>query len=76
MTFPEKGKFDFYSLDFEKEILSIIERHPMRQEQIIETFSTENFNQKKILQRLKALESRKMIKRISYNNEIFWKLDI
>jgi len=76
ITFPEKGKFDFYSLDFEKEVLSIIERHPMRQEQIIETFSTEDFNQKEILQRLKALEYRKMIKRIIYNNEIFWKLDI
>ncbi|TFG24061.1 MAG: radical SAM protein [Promethearchaeota archaeon] len=76
ITFPEKGNFDFYSLDFEKEVLSIIERHPMRQDQIIETFSTENFNQKEILKRLKALEYRKRIQRIIYNNEIFWKLDI
>ncbi|TFF99798.1 MAG: radical SAM protein [Promethearchaeota archaeon] len=73
ITFPEKGNFDFYSLDFEKEVLSIIERHPMRQNQIIETFSTDNFNQKEILQRLKALEYRKKITRIIYNNEIFWK---
>ena len=75
ITFPEKGTFDFYSLDFETEVLSIIERHPMRQEQIIETFSTDNFNQKEIIQRLKALEYRKIITRTIYNNEIFWKLD-
>jgi len=76
INFPEKGKFDIYSSGFENEVLSIIERHPMRQDQIIETFSTDNFNQKEILQRLKALESRKIITRVIYNKQIFWKLDI
>ncbi|MFX0187537.1 MAG: radical SAM protein [Candidatus Hodarchaeota archaeon] len=73
--YPEMGKFHIYSSDFEKEFLSIIKRHPMRQDQIIETFSSSNFDREKILQRLITLEYRKMIKRIIYNNKIFWKLN-
>jgi len=72
--YPEMGKFYLYSSDFENEFLSIIERHPMRQDQIIETFSSQNFNEKEILQRLKALEHQRMIEKIMYNNKIFWKL--
>jgi len=72
--YPEMGKFYLYSSDFENEFLSIIERHPMRQDQIIETFCSQNFNEEEILRRLKALECRKMIEKIMYNNKIFWKL--
>ena len=72
--YPEMGKFYLYSSDFENEFLSIIERHPMRQDQIIETFSSQNFNEEEILQRLKALEYQRMIEKIMYNNKIFWKL--
>jgi len=72
--YPEMGKFYLFSSDFEKEFLSIIERHPMRQDQIIETFSSQNFNEEEILHRLKALECRKMIEKIIYVNKIFWKL--
>jgi len=74
INFPEIGKFGFYSSDFEKELLSIIERHPMRQEQILETFSSNNFNKDEILLRLENLESKKKIKKILYGQKIFWKL--
>lgn len=72
--YPEMGKFYLYSSDFEKEFLSVVERHPMRQEQIIETFCSQNLNQEEIFQRLKSLEDRKMIEKITYNNKIFWRL--
>jgi len=74
INFPEIGKFGFYSSDFEKEVLSIIERHPMRQEQILETFSSNNFNKDEILLGLENLESKKKIKKILYGQKIFWKL--
>lgn len=74
--YPEMGKFYLFSSDFEKEFLSIIERHPMRQEQIIETFCSQNFNHEEILRRLKALEHQRMIEKIMYNNKIFWKLPV
>jgi len=48
----------------------------MRQDQIIQTFHSGNFNQEKVLQRLKALEYRKIIKRYYYDNNLFWKLNI
>jgi wyosine [tRNA(Phe)-imidazoG37] synthetase (radical SAM superfamily) len=74
--FPEMGKFYFYSTDFENEFLSIIERHPMRHDQIIETFRSQNLKQEEILNRLKALEDQKKIEKISYNNKIFWRLRV
>ncbi|MFX1392972.1 MAG: radical SAM protein [Promethearchaeota archaeon] len=76
INFPEKGIFGLYSSDFEEELFSIIKRHPMRQEQILETFSSNNFDKDKILLRLEKLESLKKIKKIIYNDQIFWKVDI
>jgi wyosine [tRNA(Phe)-imidazoG37] synthetase (radical SAM superfamily) len=76
INFPEIGKFGFYSSDFEKELLSIIERHPMRQEQILETFSSKDLNKNQILKRLKQLESQKKIEKIIYLNNTYWKLKI
>ncbi len=75
INFPEMGTFNIYSSNFEKELLSIIERHPMRQNQIINTFYSNNFNQEKILNRLKKLEFNKKIKKMIYDNQIFWKLN-
>ena len=57
ISFPEIGNFYLYSQDFEKELLNIIKRHPMRQNQIIRTFSSNNFKKKDIIYRLKKLES-------------------
>ena len=74
--FPEMGKFYFYSTDFEKEFLSIIERHPMRQDQIIETFRSQKLNQEDIIQRLKALEEQNKIENIIYDKKIFWRLRV
>ncbi len=76
INFPEVGKFNIYSSDFEKEVLSILERHPMRQDQIIETFSSSNFDEDKIISQLKKLKSQKKIIDTLYNKQIFWKLNL
>ena len=76
INFPEEGKFNIYSSNFEKEVLSILERHPMRQDQIIETFSSTGFNTDQIISHLNKLKSQKKIKQLLYNNQIFWKLNI
>jgi len=75
INFPEEGKFRVYSLNFEDELISILERHPMRQDQIIETFSSPTFNKNEIISQLKKLKFQKKIKDIYYINQIFWKLD-
>ncbi len=76
INFPEEGKFSIYSSDFEKELISILQRHPMRQEQIIETFTSKSLNKNMIISHLKQLKFQRKIKDIYYNNRIFWKLDI
>ncbi len=76
INFPEEGVFRIYSYDFDKEVLSILERHPMRQAQIIESFSSSSFDEDKIISNLKKLKSEKKIKEILYNKQIFWKLNI
>ncbi|MFX1273675.1 MAG: radical SAM protein [Promethearchaeota archaeon] len=76
ISFPEIGSFGFYSSDFEKELLSIIERHPMRQEQILKTFSSKNLDKNDILTRLKKLKSLNVIEKKKYSNIIYWKLKI
>jgi wyosine [tRNA(Phe)-imidazoG37] synthetase (radical SAM superfamily) len=76
INFPEIGKFAYYSLNFERELLSLIERHPMRQTQILDTFSSENLSINQILERLTQLELQKKIEKISYLNKIYWKLRI
>ena len=74
ITFPEIGVFGLYSKDFKKELLNLLERHPMRQEQVIETFKSESFTDNKILLKLEKLESEKIIKKWIYQGKIFWKL--
>ncbi len=74
INFPEFGKFSFHSSKFEKELLSIIERHPMRQDQILGTFSSEILLENEILSRLEVLESKEKIERIVYLDKIYWKL--
>jgi len=75
ITYPEIGDFHYYSLDFEKEILKIIERHPMRQEQIFNSFSRRCFNKDDILLELKKLESQKKILKRIYDEKTFWMLN-
>jgi len=75
INFPEIGKFSIYSLNFERELLRIIERHPMKQEQILETFLSENFDANKIMSSLNLLEKQKKIKKVMYNNQAFWRLN-
>ncbi|TKJ23190.1 MAG: radical SAM protein [Promethearchaeota archaeon Loki_b32] len=74
--FPEEGTFKIYSSNFENEILSILKRHPMRQKQIIETFSSSGFSKNVVISNLKKLKSENKIKEISYNKQIFWKINI
>ncbi len=72
ISLPEMGNFYLYSQDFEKELLNIIKRHPMRQNQIINTFSSNNFKKEDIIYRLKKLESKNIIKKSTYNEQIYW----
>jgi len=72
INFPEMGQFGVFSSQFETEILSIIERHPMREEQIVDTFSSEKFKKKEILSRLEQLETEHKIIKNIYNNQVFW----
>ena len=74
INFPEMGKFGIFSSNFDNELISIIERHPLRQEQILETFISKKINKEDILIRLNNLEFQKKIKKVVYNDKIFWKL--
>ena len=76
INFPEEGKFNIYSSNFEQELISILERHPMREDQIIETFSSPKINRNKILSQLKQLKFQKKIIDVYYNNKMFWKLQM
>jgi len=72
ITFPEQGVFLTYTLDFETELLSLIKRHPMRQEQILKSLSISGLNENTIRKLLFNLESERKIKRKLYNDDIFW----
>ncbi|MFX0028667.1 MAG: radical SAM protein [Candidatus Hermodarchaeota archaeon] len=74
INFPEIGKFDYYSSDFENELLSIIKRHPMRKRQILESFSSKKLDKNQILERLKQLEQQKRIEKVIYLNKAYWRL--
>jgi len=76
ISFPEEGVFRIHSLDFQKEILSILERHPMREDQIVETFSDFGLKKKIIMAGLKKLKSKQKIKDILYSKQIFWQLNL
>lgn len=73
INFPEKGSFEHSHGDFERELLRIITRHPMREKQIIKTFSNLNLDKKTILEKLTILESKNVILKKIYNNQIFWR---
>lgn len=76
INFPEIGKFGYYSLDLESELLAIIERHPMRQEQILNTFSSDKLKKNEILARLEKLFQQKRIEKTIYLDKTYWKLKI
>ena len=74
INFPEQGIFSVFSSNFEMELKILLERHPMRQEQIVETFSSKKFNEQDLLLELNTLASQNKIKKVIYNNQTFWKL--
>jgi wyosine [tRNA(Phe)-imidazoG37] synthetase (radical SAM superfamily) len=74
LNFPEIGIFQLDSQNFEKELLNIIERHPMREEQIIRTFCNENVSEDLVLSYLDNLEKEKKIMKSIYSDKIYWKL--
>ncbi len=76
INFPERGIFSVFSSNFEMELKILLERHPMRQEQILETFSSKKFNEQDVLLELNTLASQNKIKKVIYNNQTFWKLII
>jgi wyosine [tRNA(Phe)-imidazoG37] synthetase (radical SAM superfamily) len=74
INFPEQGKFSVFGSNFEGELKNLLERHPMRLEQILETFSSKKFNEQDLLLQLNILVSQNKIKKVIYNNQTFWKL--
>ena len=76
MKFPKKSIFSIYSQDFEKELLAIIKRHPMRERQIIKTFKSDEFTKADIIHNLELLKQRKKILKINYQDETFWKSNL
>ena len=74
INFPEQGKFSVYSSNFEAELKILLERHPMRLEQIIETFGSKKLNKQDLIHQLNILEVQNKIKKENYNNQTFWKL--
>ncbi|NVM44980.1 MAG: radical SAM protein [Candidatus Lokiarchaeota archaeon] len=74
INFPEQGTFSVFGLNFEKELKTLLERHPMRLEQITETFSSKAVNEQDLLDQLNTLASQNKIKKVIYNNQTFWKL--
>jgi len=73
INFPEKGTFEHSHGDFERELLRIITRHPMREKQIIKTFSNLDLDEKIILEKLAFLESKNIIIKKRYNKKVFWR---
>ncbi len=73
INFPEKGTFEHSQGNFEQELLKIITRHPMREEQIIKAFTSSNLSKKDIMKKLSHLESENKIIKSEYNNQIFWR---
>ena len=74
INFPEQGKFSVYSSNFEAELKILLERHPTRIEQIIETFGSKKLNKQDLIHQLNILEVQNKIKKENYNNQTFWKL--
>lgn len=74
INFPEQGEFSVFGSNFEVELITLLERHPMRLEQILETFSSKNFDEQDLLHKLNTLMSQNKIKKVNYNNQTFWKL--
>ena len=73
INFPEKGVFEHSHGVFEQELLRIITRHPMREDQIIKTFSNLELDKKTILDKLALLESKNVILKKRYHKKIFWR---
>lgn len=74
INFPEQGEFSVFGSNFEVELITLLERHPMRLKQILETFSSKNFDEQDLLHKLNTLMSQNKIKKVNYNNQTFWKL--
>ena len=73
INFPEEGHFSLHSKDLKHELVSILERHPMREDQIIKTFMNKEIKQDDINDILIHLESMRKIKKYFYENKIFWR---
>jgi wyosine [tRNA(Phe)-imidazoG37] synthetase (radical SAM superfamily) len=74
INFPEQGDFSILGSNFEIELKTLLERHPMRQEQILETFTSNKFNEQDLIHKLNVLLSQNKIRKVVYNNQTFWKL--
>jgi len=73
ITTEETGEFFIGGFtDPEDAILAIIRRHPMREEQVIETLKKIKLEEEDVRDSLKMLEESGKIKKVKYRNKVFW----
>jgi len=69
----EKGEFSIAGFtNPEDAILAIIRRHPMREEQVTETFKKFTLEDEDVHDGIKRLEKSGKIKKVEYRNKVFW----
>nr|QNO54978.1 GTP 3',8-cyclase [Methanosarcinales archaeon ANME-1 ERB7] len=73
ITAEETGEFSIEGFtNPEDAILAIIKRHPMREEQVIETLKKFVVEERDVHDSLKRLEGSGKIKKVEYRKKVFW----
>ncbi|MEA2033108.1 MAG: radical SAM protein [Euryarchaeota archaeon] len=73
ITAEETGEFSIEGFtNPEDAILAIIKRHPMREEQVIETLKKFEVEKRDVHDSLKRLEESGKIKKVEYRKKVFW----
>jgi len=73
ITAEERGEFSIAGFtNPEDAILGIIRRHPMREEQVIETIKKFKLEEEDVHDSIRRLEESGKIKRVKYREKVFW----
>ncbi len=73
ITAEETGEFSIEGFtNPEDAILAIIRRHPMREEQVIETLEKFEVEERDVHDSLTRLEESGKIKKVKYREKVFW----
>jgi len=73
ITEEETGEFSTEGFtNPEDAILAIIRRHPMREEQVIDTLKKFEVEERDVHDSLKRLEESGKIKKLKYQEKVFW----